>query len=72
MIMELGGIDQGTWIAIANGFAGVAVLLVIKPLNDVRREVAKLNVTLYKDFVTYERLQEIQSRQVRPSRRQNT
>jgi len=45
-------------IFVANLGLGACVLLVLKPLNDVRKDLAVLNAKLYKDFVTYERLNE--------------
>jgi len=51
-------ISEAWLIFAANAVLGICVLLVLKPLNEVRMDLKALNNRLYKEFVTYERLNE--------------
>ncbi len=55
MIMSLAPSD---WIAVAQVAGGIAMLLVLKPIADLKRELFSLRTSLYEEFVTYERLNE--------------
>lgn len=71
------------WIAIAQVAGAIAMLLVLKPISDLKKTIVILETKLYREFVTYERLNERfeerdiardnqnQIRPSRPSRRKN-
>lgn len=78
--MELSPSD---WIAIAQVAGAIAMLLVLKPISDLKKTLVGLETKLYREFVTYERLnerfserdrergEENQVRSSRPNRRKN-
>ncbi len=48
------------YLSLAQIAGSLAVVLLIKPILDLRSELNALKISLYKEFVTYERLENIQ------------